>query len=349
MKKIVTKLLALGSIGLLMLSACKKDGTLATSNGGKAGTVTASVTTLPLDRTMQNDTTKVISFTFTAANYGYSAAVTNTLQIDVASDNWKTPISATLGSKIYSQSYSTGDFNAMLLKLGLPGGTSSTVQVRVMHSISASVAAVYSNVLSLTVTPYNLTSYLWVPGAYQGWSPTDAPQLVSPTGNGIYSGIVNFTGSDLTFKITSEADWNGTNYGAGATAGTISSTGGNLTAPTDAAFEVDVNLITNTIAFVPQWSVIGDASPGGWNTDTDMNYDSTTKTWYVTVKLVSDGTTNAIKFRFKNDWGVNLGGSNGTLTSGGSNIIIPATGPGGAVYRITLDPVADTYTLVKQV
>lgn len=348
MKKTLTKLLAISGIGLLMLSACKKNDALVTANSGKAGTLSASVTTLPLDKTKLNDPSMVISFSFTTANYGYSAAVTNTLQIDVPSDNWATPVSSVLPANKLTAGYSTGDFNALLLKLGLPSDIASTVNVRIVHSISASIAAIYSNVVPVTVTPFNLASYLWVPGAYQGWSPSSAPELTSATSNNIYSGIVNFTGSDLTFKITSESDWNGTNYGAGATAGTISSTGGNLTAPADGGFVVAVNLTTNTITFTPQWSIIGDATPGGWNTDTDMLYNPAGNgTWYVTAKLVSDGT-NAIKFRFKNDWGVNLGGSGGTLTSGGANIIIPNTTPAGADYLITLDANANTYTLVKQ-
>src|SRR5580658_1607660 len=103
MKKKLTKFLAFSSIGLLMLSACKKNGVLVTSNGGKPGALTASVTTLPLDKTRLNDTTTVINFSFTAPSYGFAAAVTNTLQIDAAGDNWVNPTSVTLGTKVYSQ------------------------------------------------------------------------------------------------------------------------------------------------------------------------------------------------------------------------------------------------------
>ena len=170
------------------------------------------------------------------------------------------------------------------MKLSLPAGVASQVQVRVMQSISSNIAPIYSNALTLTVTPFNLTSYLWVPGAYQGWSPGTAPTISSPTSNGDFTGIVNFTGSDLTFKITSEADWNGTNYGDGG-AGTISTSGGNLTAPADGGFLVEVNTNTNKITFTPQWSIIGDATPGGWGSDTNMLYDAVHNTWYITATL----------------------------------------------------------------
>jgi len=347
MKKVLTKFLAIGSVALLMFASCKKEGTLATSNGGKAGTLSASASTLILDKTKLNDPSTIISFNFTQADYGFSATVTNALQIDSMGDNWKKPFSVILSANKLTAGYSTADFNNLILKLNLAGGAVGQVQVRIAHSISTAITPVYSNVINLTVTPFDLTSYLWVPGAYQGWSPPSAPQLVSPVSNNIYSAIVNFTGADLTFKVTSEADWNGTNYGAGSGAGTISSTGGNLTAPADGGLLVTVNLTANTITFLPEWSIIGDATPGGWGGDTNMLYDSKTNTYYITAKLVSDGT-NAIKFRLNNAWTTNLGGSNGTLSLNGANITIPATGAGGAMYAITLDPTANTYTLTKQ-
>lgn len=347
MKTVLTRVLVFSSMMLLVLASCKKNDPIVTTNGGKPGTLAASASEVTLDKSKLNDTAKIINFSFTKANYGYSAAVTNTLQIDAASDNWAKPMSVTLGANSLSQSYATGDFNALLLKLNLPAGVASPIQARLMQTVSTSIKPIYSNTLSLTVTPFNLAAYLWVPGAYQGWNPGASVTLVSPTSNGIYSGIINFTGSDLTFKITSEGDWNGTNYGAGATAGTISSTGGNLTAPADGGLTVTVDLNANTIAFTPQWSIIGDATPGGWGTDTDMLFDSVHNTWYVTAKLVSDGT-NAIKFRLNNAWTTNLGGSGGTLTQGGANITIPNTTAAGAMYLITLDPTANTYTLTKQ-
>jgi len=58
MKKVLTKFLAFSGVALLMLSACKKDGALVTSNGGKPGMLTASTTTLVLDKTKLDSTAK---------------------------------------------------------------------------------------------------------------------------------------------------------------------------------------------------------------------------------------------------------------------------------------------------
>ncbi|HVV54487.1 MAG TPA: SusF/SusE family outer membrane protein, partial [Mucilaginibacter sp.] len=101
----------------------------------------------------------------------------------------------------------------------------------------------------------------------------------------------------------------------------------------------------NTLTLTPTlWSVVGDASPGGWpassgyQSDTDMKFDNGTQTWSVVVNLTAGGN---IKFRLNHDWGTNLGGSNGTLSLNGDNIPIATSGK----YLVTLDPVALTYTV----
>ena len=62
------------------------------------------------------------------------------------------------------------------------------------------------------------------------------------------------------------------------------------------------------------WEIIGDATPGGWDKGTVMNYDPATKLWSVDVTLVA----GEMKFRWDGAWTVNLGGSLGALTQDGS-------------------------------
>jgi starch-binding outer membrane protein SusE/F len=382
MKRFLNTTLAICGLGLLILPSCKKDGSLVMSNGGKAGVLTSSVATLPLDKTKLNDPTTVITFNFTAANYGFSAAVTNTLQIDAPGDNWKNPASSTLSANTYSQGYSTNDFNTLLLKLNLVGGVTAQVNVRVMHSVSATVAPIYSNMLSLSVTPYNLTSYLFVAGGYNLYSTANADTLTSPNGNGIYTGVIPFTagsgadGTNANFKVVlNKQNFNG-NYGWGSTITQGATTGfpaattvealstagndGNLFALSgqtdDAATQIYSNYISldlnkNTISLTPtQWSVVGDATPGGWpngsgpQSDTDMKFSNTTQTWSVVVNLTAGG---GIKFRLNHDWGTNYGSvtTAGVLdTANNNNINITVSG----TYVITVDIAHLTYTLVKQ-
>lgn len=337
MKTIFTKFLAFSSIALLMLASCKKDETKVVATNGKAGALHASSNTIVLTKADVDKT--AVTFNFSNADFGYKAAVSNTLQIDTQGDNFASPKEFVIGAGKLSQSFVTVDFNALMLALHLPTGVASPVEVRLKSQLSASLAPVYSNVTAITVTPFALVSYVYVPGAYQGWNPAVADSLTSAKGDGVYTGIINFVGSDFGFKITTAKNWNNAYGDAGG--GTVSLSGGNLTAPGDGSYQIILNENANTIVFnYYQWSVIGDASPGGWGSDTDLKFNNTTNLWEGTVHLTSGG---AIKFRFKHDWGINLGGSGGTLSLNGANISISDTGN----YKIVLDAVNNTYSLTK--
>jgi hypothetical protein len=356
MRTVLTKFLAFSSIALLMLASCKKDETKVVATSGKGGALQASATTIVL--TKANIANTAVTFTSTLADFGYKAAITNVLQIDVASDNWAKPKEYTMSAGALSQSFSVPDFNALLLALNLPTGTASQVQARIKSQISANSAPVYSNVLALSVTPFALISYVWVPGEYQNtdastkkqWQPATADSLVSPTGNGVYTGYVHFYTASSNFKVTPANNWNASYGDAGS--GKISLTGGNIVSPkTPGLYLVTVDLNANTIAFASAdhlWSVIGDGDID-WNTDIDMAFNQNANVYQVTTALNSTGH---IKFRADHAWALSLGDVapvTGQLTSNsGGNIAIPSNGN----YLVTLsygDPLlGPTYKLVKQ-
>jgi hypothetical protein len=333
MKTSLTKFLAFGSMALLMLASCKKNDPIVKTNGGTAGALTASSSTVILDKSKFTDTGKIVSFTFTKPVYGFSAAVTNTLQIDSAGDNWKNPTSVTLGTNILSQSYATANFNSLLLKLNLPAGKASQIQVRVEHVVGPGAAPIYSNVLSLSVTPFNLISYVYVPGSYQNtdpnkqWLPAVADSLVSPTDNGVYTGYVYFQAGSQ-FKVTPANNWNSSYGDAGG--GKISLTaGGNLTAPAAGLYLVTVDINKNTItysAYSHTWSLIGDAAID-WNTDVEMPFNQNANAYQATTALKTSGS---FKFRADDAWTLSLGNPSpitGQLTSNsGANLPVPANG-----------------------
>jgi hypothetical protein len=361
MKTVLTKFLMLSSLATLMLASCKKDGALVTSNGGKAGTLTTSSTTPVLDKTKLNDTTKVINFTFTAPNFGYSAAVTNTLQIDADGDNWANPISSTLGTKKYSQGYSTVDFNNLLLKLKLVGGVTSHVNVRIVHSLSASVAPVYSNVVALTVTPFNLSSWLYVVGQFNGYSTAAPDSLLSATGNGIYTGIINFPVGQPRFLILPAKNYNN-KYATNAspvTSGTsvtypvvyVSSGGSDLYSLDAGGQEIiTLNTNTNTITITPAnyYSVIGTVTPGGnFSSDVDLKFvNSTDQDWEAVIPMTYGTFPGGFKIRQDHDWQDSWGtiaspdGISLTDASGG-NIPVPSSGN----YKVTFTIPVTTYSL----
>ncbi|NLR94112.1 MULTISPECIES: SusF/SusE family outer membrane protein [Flammeovirga] len=86
------------------------------------------------------------------------------------------------------------------------------------------------------------------------------------------------------------------------------------------------------------WSIIGSATPGGWDADTEMTLVSGSE-YKIQVKLVS----GEIKFRPNYDWAGNYGGSGGNLVLDGSNIPVSEDG----WYEIIADFSALTYSVVK--
>ncbi|HTD99555.1 MAG TPA: SusE domain-containing protein [Mucilaginibacter sp.] len=363
MKRFLTNFLAIGGVALLMLASCKKDGVKVVSNGGKPGALTANATTLVLDKSKLPDTSKVISFSFNKADYGYTgAAVTNTLQIDAANDNWANPTTFSMGTKTFSQGFSTAAFNALVLKLNLPADVASQINVRIVHSVSSAVTPVYSNVLSLTVTPFNLTSWLYITGDFSGWAnPGPAEDsLISVTGNGVYTGIINFPATLSQFLVLPAKKWDH-KYATNDAKDHVSSTvaydaPNNFYGPVVAGqTQVTININANTITFAKParyYSVIGDATAGGWGTDTDMKYiNDGSELWTINVPLVSTGH---FKVRKNHDWTTSFGvpktgGDGKTLASSDVNDIPVAS---SGTYAITFAPSADDataqYTLVKQ-
>jgi len=333
MKTIFLKSLALSLITLSLWS-CKKEETQTVSNVSAAGTLTASATALNLAQV--NGTKPALTLTFPAPTVtGYTIPVTSTLQFDLKGKNFATPKEYVISTTSYSPT--VNDFNTMILALGGTIGTSTQVEVR-LKSGAAANAMTYSNVITLTATPYLASAWIYVPGNYQGWNPATADSLVSLTSNGIYLGLIKFDGSN--FKITPEKKWDVAYGDAGG--GFISTTGGDMPSGAAGWKQLKINMNTKEWSIVDAkvWAIIGDATPGKWDADTDMKYINDGKgTWKITVNL----TAGAIKFRQDHKWDVNLGGSGGNLTAGGADIAVAAAGN----YTITLDVTANTYTIVK--
>ncbi len=173
----------------------------------------------------------------------------------------------------------------------------------------------------------NASPYLYVPGNHQSWAPATAPALYSSD----FMNYAGFVSLDGEFKFTSAQSWDGTNYGAGAKDGSLStdSKAGNLKA--DKGFYL---LRVNTSSLI--WSampiktlgLIGDATPGGWDKSTPMTFDAAKSTYTITVTLKA----GEIKFRANDAWDISLGGSLDNLTLDGPNINVAA-----GKYKLTLN------------
>jgi hypothetical protein len=93
------------------------------------------------------------------------------------------------------------------------------------------------------------------------------------------------------------------------------------------------------------WGIIGSATPGSWNTDTQMTYDYCSRTWKVTLNLTAD----EFKFRADNAWTLNYGddGADKALEPNGANIASPGVGRYEVVLNTDATP-KPTYTITPR-
>jgi hypothetical protein len=102
----------------------------------------------------------------------------------------------------------------------------------------------------------------------------------------------------------------------------------------------------NTPIDIKSWGIVGSATPNGWNGPDYVMDDGDVQDQY---EATVDLKAGEIKFRFNNDWGLNLGGTPAALTQGGANVVITEAGK----YKITLsikktvEVYTGSYTITK--
>ena len=360
MKKLINfTLIAIAGLAV----ACHKDAAVTTlAKVSFTGSLTASASTVTVTPTDTANT--AVTFNWPAVTYPYKAHVTYTLQVDVPTDTtgstgWANATSVTIGSDVLTKTFKTGDINALALTAGIAPNTTGTLVFRVQ---AYQDRAAYSQAVAINVTTYKLIivshgwPVLYLPGDYQGWQPPVAPTAAAEQPN-IYEGYINeVKGGTYQFKFTSAPDWNHINYGdAGGGKLTTDGSAAGMTLPGPGYYEVVANTSTLTWNYtLTTWGIIGDATPGGWNTDTQMTFDPVKQVWTVTCNMVSTGS---FKFRANNQWSIDFGidahgqlqyADNPAYPYNGSllNLTVPTTGS----YTITLDlhdPNNYNYTLHK--
>ncbi|MES2411186.1 MAG: SusE domain-containing protein [Bacteroidota bacterium] len=75
----------------------------------------------------------------------------------------------------------------------------------------------------------------------------------------------------------------------------------------------------------PNWGIIGSATPTGWGSDTNMDYDLTTRLYSITMPLIGG---QFFKFRLDDGWSVNFGdnGNDLSLEANGGDIPVAVDG-----------------------
>jgi len=176
---------------------------------------------------------------------------------------------------------------------------------------------------TVTIAPLAFDEFIYVPGNYQNWKPESAPALQSPNFDGVYTGYSYLNGE---FKFTKARNWKAEyNWNDFSEVNELFTQGGgsNINITTPGFYQITVDIPNSSLeAVLTSWGIIGDATSGGWDTDTQMTYNPSDESWSVTA----DFTVGGFKFRANKDWKINYGGSIENLNFDGSNIAIEEAG-----------------------
>lgn len=348
--------------GLVMFSSCDEEDPKTTieEKDPVAPVITAPVDGFTTTITAENMSDN-LTITWDAADYNLTLAVSYQVQLDLASASFASPV--TLGSASEtSLSYSYADLNnALVTTLAQEPNTAVSVQVRVIAS-AAGQDDLTSDPIDMTITTFEeevMPEYpkIWIAGDFQGWNISAATPLSSVSDNGIYEGYLYIpAGGTLEFKLYAQEAWEPTSWGT-VNDGVIfeaNYAGDNFKAPSEGYYLLSVDLNEMTYILInTSWGLIGGATPGGWDADTEMTFDATSKTWSVTADMKKDGS---FKFRANKDWKLDFGiDSNGNLAYANHpwkdyveqpQLTVPEDGN----YTITLDltnPDHYSYMIIK--
>lgn len=167
-----------------------------------------------------------------------------------------------------------------------------------------------------------------------GW---DSDTDLNDNGNGTFSALITLIDGEAKFRANDSWDtnWGGSDFPKGL--GTQNGPNIPVTAGT---YKVTFNPSTGEYNFEPgieSLGIIGSATPGGWDSDTDLqaNGDGT-------YSIVLGLNAGEAKFRANNAWDDNWGANgfpSGTGTPGGANIPVTA-----GLYLITFNPATGAYS-----
>ncbi|RVU01360.1 SusF/SusE family outer membrane protein [Mucilaginibacter limnophilus] len=364
MKSYIFKSVIFGVIAL-MLWSCKKDETRVVV----ADNVTAPVLEATYDNlvlTEDKQTEDALQLTWEKANYGYAAAVSYSIEIAKKDSSFARVASADMGSD-NERIFTVGDLNSLISQLNVKGFEENELEIRIKADIGGGVAPVYSNVIPVTVTPYEdkppyQTLYLVGDATPGGWDNGKAsPVYRDPADAFVFTYTGYFNAGSFKFIAKPGAwtpMWGITDGKVAFRATEADPDPGSFSIPAAGYYTVSLSLKNNTFTMQPydaggktvyeSIGIIG-AFNGWGSTEAMTHYANDPHNWTITHTFTEP--TTEFKFRIAADWSANWGAFDkptqtnpyGTGKSGGENYIIPA-----GTYLIIFNDMTFEYVFVKQ-
>lgn len=328
-----------------LFSNCEKDGDEVTILANPVAPALTQMPDLALERSRGAE---MLTFQGRNVDVGFAASATYFLEACAAGNNFENVISLFSGSDASSIEIAVSSLNEVMLKT-FPEDQASSVDFRLRAVLIADAGTGVEDLEYISETVNASVTLFGLPRLDLIGSGMDQ-KIVSPQGDGTFVGFVNLSGANAFTLSDPET---GKTYGlAGGALVEGSSTG--LAVGIDGYYQLDVDLNNLTYETTEyRVAIVGSATPGGWDTDTDMAYDPAKGHWYITIDLIGGG--EFIKFRMNDGWAWNMGladgedgGLSGNLQQGGVGNDIPIAEAGSyTVYFTILSDAAGTYELIK--
>ena len=358
------KLLSLGWVLVLTVLACTKVADLPFYDKGSAVTLSSSFATVV--STQADSNRNVVSFTWTNPKHGTdSANYKFVLSIDSAGRNFSREVTKTvMGAR--STALTGRELNNILLNYGFAVGRPHSLDVKVTSSYGNNNERLESNVLRITVTPFD------DPAVFTTQNATISPTLAVSNNPGNtftwsrsfpgYTGNITYTlqydsagknfaslrefpvGANLLTVTLTNFEMNETalNEGvAGGTTGKIDYRVKAVTAQGAVSFSNAASVTINT--YIP---ILRFYMPGSYQSATgngsnwtpgdapelirDIRPEAMNKLYYIYLYLPANSEFKVTQGR---SWDINYGGTNNNLAPGGANFSVSTAG----VYRISID------------
>lgn len=297
----------------------------------------------------ETQTNPILTINWNAADYGVPTGISYKIEIAKAGTSFEKPIVVSTTSNTYLTLNIT-ELNGAAIAAGLNPFIKDAVEIRITSTVGSlgSIAQI-SGSISINLTPFTTDlPTIGIPGNHQGWN-DKAPTLLAASGFG-KTDYVGYAWLDGGHKILAPNAaggfaWGNTDWGwDGTTVGTLVEKDEKDLTAVKGYYYVEVDTQKLTYKETPvSWGIIGEATPTGWDSDTDLVYDSATKTLSVVINMVNG---KGWKFRGNNEWGKFEFGTvnaDGFLQAGGDFTFDQPTGK----YKIVLDlskPREYTYT-----
>ena len=291
-----------------------------------------------------NENDFATTFSWNTVTGNYNGTILYLLEMDVKGNNFKNGVYVPLsseGTTELSKEISNNDLNLAVNKindqlvtsgsaLAVNFSTATEFDLRVVSVADVSKNKIISEPITISVNAYEkivvIEPELFIVGSVQSyygtsnWSPETGLEMryIGDGTTKVFEAYLKANTDDIFKFISNQAVWDDVvgNYGTidGAQDGNLLNSGdsGNLEISEKGNYYVQVDIDNLTYKLVKmQWGIIGNATPGSWDSETPMTYDFNTNTWEITTTL----TDGEVKFRSKNtgaevygdDWKFNAG------------------------------------------